>query len=35
MFEQIQTGGMAALQKAMSDPVGARYRLPSACRRIA
>ncbi len=24
MFEQIQTGGMAALQKAMSDPVGVR-----------
>jgi hypothetical protein len=23
MFEQIQTGGLAALQKAMSDPVSA------------
>ena len=31
MFEQIQTGGMAALQKAMSDPVSEfTYFLPLA-----
>ena len=29
MFEQIQTGGMAALQKAMSDPVSAASPLKS------